>query len=204
MNNLLYKKNYNQSEIDKSWLCDECKEVGYCMLSPKHLKSKTQHEFSDLPVVSDELFNKNQLEKYFKFLMNSVPLRVNQNKYNDFSPKNLDKGFEAFHQENYETALFHFSTPFDGPREIKEVLLGTALCHFMLGDYENASSVSTLYTSKFSPYEYDLEKLIDLCVIKQEDLRKKENPINEAREGDEEIKECVLVADFKSMESDTF
>jgi len=161
--------------IEKNYLCDNCKYLGYCRLYPTSQNNKSRDKINNEPVISKEFKTKNQNGNSFNFLMNSVPLRIAQYKYNDFTRQHLNKGFDAFHQEDYETALLHLLAPFGGLREIEGVLLAVALCYFKLGDYENASIVSYIFNSRFSYSGFNLDKLIDLSAAKQEDLRKMEN-----------------------------
>lgn len=174
-------------------LCDRCQYAGKCLEyhrtpTPK-LKSEYDLDNKILPLNTRD-FTSDSKYRSLSALINQLPIRVEGTRFSRFTKLHLDKGFEAFHQKDYETALINLLAAFDGISQVKEVLLCISLCHFFLGDYDNAVVVANVYNSRYSYYfsSDNLDYLIDLCAVRQEDMKRKEI-LEEQKEIDNEVGE---------------
>ena len=117
-------------------LCDECKIQGYC-----------QWEETE-----EQLYNKiKKLPKRFTFkdYTRLVPLRVTNPQFGDYTKRYLQTAFDAFHQEDYETALINFKVALQARGDIATAYYAIALCYFKLEDYELASLNMSYYLATF-------------------------------------------------------
>lgn len=115
-------------------LCDECKKQGYCQLEE----------------TEEQLYNKiKNLPKRFSFKDYTLllPLRVTSTLLGDYIKKYLQIAFDAFHQEDFETALLNFKTVLQARGNISILHYAIALCYFKLEDYELASVNMSYYLS---------------------------------------------------------
>ena len=94
-----------------------------------------------------------------------IPLRAENN--NNYIRSNLQKAYDAFHQEDYETAVLLFRMLLSDYNKPEELNLYAAVAYFFAGDYENAVTFMNYYSER--PYGYDRvmgNAFIDLCCDK--------------------------------------
>ncbi len=107
----------------------------------------------------------NRPQYYLKDFENMIPLRAENN--NNYIRSNLQKAYDAFHQEDYETAVLLFRMLLSDYNKPEELNLYAAVSYFFAGDYENAVTFMNYYSEK--PYGYDRvmgNAFIDLCCDK--------------------------------------
>ncbi|MBC7695885.1 MAG: hypothetical protein H7141_10630 [Burkholderiales bacterium] len=101
-----------------------------------------------------------------KYFENLIPLRAENN--NNYIKSNLQKAFDAFHQEDYETAVLLFRMLLSDYNKPEELNLYAAVSYFFAGDYDNAVTFMNYYGER--PYGYDRvmgNAFIDLCCDKK-------------------------------------
>ena len=86
-----------------------------------------------------------------KYFENLIPLRANNN--NNYIRSNLQKAFDAFHLEDYETAVLLFRILLTEYNKFEDFNLYAAISYFFEGDYENAVMFMNYYSEK--TYSYD-------------------------------------------------
>ena len=100
-----------------------------------------------------------------KYFENLIPLRAEYN--NNYIRRNLQKAFDAFHQEDYETTVLLIRMLLSDYNKPEELNLYAAVAYFFAGDYENAITFMNYYGER--PYGYDRvmgNAFIDLCCDK--------------------------------------
>lgn len=90
-------------------LCTKCKQIGYCRIYASYLSNDVFYKWitRDSSINNDFLL----LEKSFEFgnsFKIQIPLKVTDKKFNTFTANHLQTGFDAFHQNDFETAYLHF------------------------------------------------------------------------------------------------
>ncbi len=77
----------------------------------------------------------------------------------------LQFGYDAFHQENFELAIQHFGDVLKENPGLAHALLGISVSYFFMGDYQNASRYMGYCIEKRpSGVVTDMaENLMDLC-----------------------------------------
>ena len=98
-------------------------------------------------------------EKHFG---NMIPLRAENN--NHHIKSNLQKAYDAFHQEDYETAVLLFRMLLSDYSKPDELNLYAAISYFFAEDYENAAKFMEYYQEK--SFSYDTTKgaaFLDMC-----------------------------------------
>jgi hypothetical protein len=148
-----------QLQIVSSGLCDQCKPYGECRLGLGYPDLETfwankRRTFfkigGNLLLTSENEFSSYALDK-IRFYMLSVPTEIPKYyKRNNPAKHHLQTGLDAFHDEDYETALLHF----EAYREVEDdihVLANyvLAMIHFELKNYEKAS-----YHYSYGKYYY--------------------------------------------------
>lgn len=142
-----------------TYLCDECRKDGYCKLnnSPK----ATLKPLYDL-----------------QYYVNMIPLRVKNTdlvKSSSFTQQYMQHGLDAFHQEDYESALLHFRVILKECNSFYEINIAVALCYFYLHDYEQASLFMQYFEDK--PYIIKINfvnNFIDICLQQIKNQRQEE------------------------------
>ena len=100
-----------------------------------------------------------------KYFENLIPLRAENN--NNYIKKNLQKAFDAFHQEDYETAVLLFRMLLTEYNKFEDFNLYAAISYFFEGDYENAVTFMNYYSEKMYGYDKVMgNAFIDLCCDK--------------------------------------
>ena len=101
-----------------------------------------------------------------KYFENLIPLRAENN--NNYIKSNLQKAFDAFHQEDYESAVLLFRMLLSDYNKPDELNLYAAVAYFFAGDYDNAVTFMHYYGER--PYGHDRvmgNAFIDLCCDKK-------------------------------------
>ncbi len=176
--------------IDRIGDCTECAEAGVCGLwvtclfiddlaprlglPPKEIGINDLDDYMDkiaLALVKRKDFVRHQdiagSKRVFplKYFENFIPLRAQNN--NNYIRSNLQKAFDAFHQEDYETAVLLFRMLLTEYNKFEDFNLYAAISYFFGGDYENAVTFMNYYSEK--TYSYDRvmgNAFIDLCCDK--------------------------------------
>lgn len=141
-------------------LCDECKALGYCRIS----KEKESYTYNSRAIKFD-------IKKY----KNYVPLRIEGSRYGQYSKFHLQTSCDAFHQEDYETAILHFRAALEGAEHLSEALYGLTLSYFIIKDYENASAFVERCSSRLDALQDEIVK----CYTNEIANKKLENDIQE-------------------------
>ena len=162
--------------IDRIGDCTECAEAGVCGLwvtclfiddlaprlglPPKEIGINDLDDYMDriaLALVKRKDFVRHQdiagSKRVFplKYFENLIPLRAQNN--NNYIRSNLQKAFDAFHQEDYETAVLLFRMLLTEYNKFEDFNLYAAISYFFEGDYENAVMFMNYYSEK--TYSYD-------------------------------------------------
>ena len=140
----------NQSLSDLI-LCNKCKRAGFCLASTE------QHD----------LYYSKLMQFDYKDLQNLIPIRAINSQdfhYNDYAKDNLQKAFDAFHQEDYVTAVLLFRMIVDDNAQMKDVHLYLGISYFFYKDYENALSFINYYLDREYTSKIEMIScLLDLC-----------------------------------------
>ena len=176
--------------IDRIGDCTECAEAGVCGLwvtcmfidelaprlgvPPKEIGINDLDDYMEkiaLALVKRKDFVRNQdiagSKRVFplKYFENLIPLRANNN--NNYIRSNLQKAFDAFHQEDYETAVLLFRMLLTEYNKFEDFNLYAAISYFFEGDYENAVTFMNYYSEKTYGYDRVMgNAFIDLCCDK--------------------------------------
>jgi|GEM_PF-4083912 len=134
-------------------LCEFCKEAGFCRGMEFKFIVDTVHEIKQFNI---------------KEYLSLVPLRATDYRYNHFTKKYIQTAFDAFHQEDYETALLNFRVIESECQSYIDVLIGLSLSCFMVKDYEKAIyfmersiSISHNPSQKLFDFVVGVEKLVN-------------------------------------------
>ena len=121
-------------------LCNKCKPFGYCLsLADEEDISVTKNSYS------------------LKDFVRMIPLRAGGL---------LQKAFDAFHQDDYETAILLFRV-IDENTKSTEVNLYLAISYLLLEDFENASRFMIYYEEKMYKVDrYIVSNFFDLICIR--------------------------------------
>ena len=141
------------SKLPPMILCDKCKALGYCRASTE------EEDYSE----SKRLYSIKDFESM-------IPIRAvssNALHYNNYAMDTLQKAFDAFHQNDYETAILLFRMIINDNAELHEANLYVAISYLFAEDYENASRF-IIYNSD-NRYGMDRDMIsgfLDLCIEK--------------------------------------
>ena len=180
--------------LDRIGECTECTEAGVCGLwvtclliddfapmlgiPPKEIGINDLDDYMEkiaLALVKRKDYVRNEdlvgsTRKFpLKYFENLIPLRAENN--NNYIKSNLQKAFDAFHQEDYETAVLLLRMLLSDYTKPEALNLYAAIAYFFEGDYDNAITFMNYYGEK--PYGYDQEManaFIDLCCKKLNDI----------------------------------
>ena len=115
-------------ELDDLELCDECKMLGYCK-EYQFNTIKEPNEFAT-EVQRNLCFDLN-------YYMAKIPFRVSTNEcFSQYAKTHLQNAYDAFHVDDFETALLHFKAVEPGAANYSTSNYFLALTYFMLGNYE--------------------------------------------------------------------
>ena len=140
------------SKLPPMILCDKCKALGYC-------RALTEEDFSE----SKRLYSIKDFESM-------IPIRAvssNALHYNNYAVDTLQKAFDAFHQNDYETAILLFRMIINDNAELHEANLYVAISYLFTEDYENASRF-VIYNSddRYGMDRNMISGFLDLCTEK--------------------------------------
>lgn len=105
---------------DGNVLCEKCKSVGFCL---KYLNIYEVREW-EWP----EILN----QANYATFANLIPIRPEGWGYGTYCKRHLQLAFDAFHQEDFETAYLHFGTVAQAAQHSGFACMGMALCTFQL------------------------------------------------------------------------
>ncbi len=135
-------------------LCDECEALGYCRLSNNQFSSK---RFT------------------VKDYLNLVPAQFYGGKMGKYSKFHLQVACDAFHQEDYETAILHFRAVLEAVNDY-DAFIGLAVAYFMVKDYDNAAIFAERCSTSYTPAIIESLK-DDIAKLAIENARVKEEVI---------------------------
>ncbi len=146
MEDIFPSDNTNLEGAD-SPLCLDCRKLGYC----RQLKS-------------EEVVTKYSLKDYISL----VPLQVSNSRLGNYSRHHVQHAHDAFHQEDYETAILNYKAAMEGSGDVEEILIGLALSYYCIEDLENASKFMQQYADKvYSSKLKDVaNSFMDVCASK--------------------------------------
>ncbi len=141
-------------------LCESCRKLGYCregrinLLMEKPIEPRWEKALTR-PVN----FN-------LKYYCAKIPLRVPEGTtLNEFGRKHLQIAYDAFHQDDFETALLNYKCIDHGGAYNNQPDYFLALTFFLLGNYENAvahmqACIDNTYfaTEDFTPFLEECER----------------------------------------------
>jgi hypothetical protein len=145
---------YPSITVKGGGLCDECKALGYCRLSINQFSNK---KFT------------------VKDYLNLVPAQFYGGKMGKYSKFHLQVACDAFHQEDYETAILNFRAVLEAVNDY-DAFIGLAVAYFMVKDYDNAAIFAQRCSSNYTPaiivsLQDDIAKLVSESVtIKEEGI----------------------------------
>lgn len=113
-------------------LCSACKPLGYCII-----KSNA----SDV-----QLFGRFTVKDY----LNLVPVNFYSGKMGKYSKFHLQVACDAFHQEDYETAIINFRAVLEADNYYNAII-GLAVAYFMVKDYDNAAIFAERCSTSYTP-----------------------------------------------------
>ena len=116
---------------------------------------RTSNQKANVPV--------NKPQYPVKVFENMIPIRAENN--NNYIRSNLQKAYDAFHQEDYETAVLLFRMLLSDYSKPDELNLYAAISYFFAEDYENAARFMEYYREK--SFAYDTRKgaaFLDMCI----------------------------------------
>jgi hypothetical protein len=137
-------------------LCDECEALGYCRLSNNKLSSK---RFT------------------VKDYLNLVPAHFYCGKMGKYSKFHLQVACDAFHQEDYETAILNFRAVLEAD-DYYNAIIGLAVACFMVKDYDNAAIFAERCSTSYTPAIIESLK-DDIAKLASENATLKEEEISE-------------------------
>lgn len=153
-------------------LCKDCQPYGYCR------SGGGLFSYSD--------YDQEQQKRNFDIsnFIAKIPLRGDSR-----SGKNERQAHDAFHQEDYETALYLYKI--DGRN-----LLAEAICYFQLQQYENAASALFKILDQISynwHYKMEIDEFLDACEARMLTYTELSHPMGDMADQGEK-----LPAEFKS------
>jgi tetratricopeptide (TPR) repeat protein len=138
---LNYIKQLRKQITNKDELCDECKALGYCRVG----REKESITYNSRVIKFD-------IRKY----MNYLPLRIEGSRYGQYSKFHLQTALDAFHQEDYETAILHFRATIENAAHLAEAYYGLTLSYFIIKDYENAMTFADRYNGNLDALKEEI------------------------------------------------
>jgi hypothetical protein len=149
--------NTNLNNAD-SPLCNLCRNLGYCRIIRSLVADNNINtpDFFSLPTYS--------LKDYISL----VPLQVTNLRLGNYSRHYVQHAHDAFHQEDYETAILNYKAAMEGSGDVEEILIGLALSYYSIEDFENASIFMQIYNDKVYPSTLKAiaSYFMDVCVSK--------------------------------------
>ncbi len=85
----------------------------------------------DIFVISHKQFD-------FKELKRHIPVKIEYHSFSASSDKSIQSAHDLFHQDEFEKARELYKDFLESRSDSQEAWLGLTICHFILGDYENA------------------------------------------------------------------
>ena len=141
-----------QQSLPDIILCNKCKPVGYCLASIAENNSVFQSKLLNIDLAD---------------IKRLIPIRAINSQgfhYNDYAKDKLQKAFDAFHQEDYVTAVLLFRMIVDDNAQMKDVHLYLGVSYFFNKDYENALSFISYYLDKEYTSKIEIISwILDLC-----------------------------------------
>ena len=135
-------------------LCNKCKHLGYCLAAVDENNSVLQSKLLNIDIAD---------------IKSLIPIRAIHSQafhYNGYAKDSLQKAFDAFHQDDYETSIHIFTEIFEDNGQMKDIHLYLGISHFCINDYENASRFIGYYVDKdYRNNEERISSLLDLCIV---------------------------------------
>ena len=130
-------------------LCPLCQPYGHCRNTLPPLPQTKQYQLQDY--------------------LDMVPLHVvnaGMVRCNKAGKLHLTNAYDAFHQQDYETAMLQFHTVLEESATVEEALIGLAIAYYFMGDFENANRYMMYYgdIKPFQPATDIVNSFQDLCI----------------------------------------
>lgn len=136
-----------------SYLCNECRPYGFC----RRLFPEVNFSIEVLSAVDISPFD---IREYSKL----VPLRVEQKwRHGDFVKSTLQSAYDAFHQDDFETALLLFRWINKESNSI-DVSFELAVTFYIFGDFEAAANAMMNYKEFHIFMDFDYDRFLEACV----------------------------------------
>ena len=135
--------------IPNNGLCLHCKPQGRCLASFSQLTPTKLY----LP--------QDYLDMVPLHVVNAGMVRCNK-----AGKLHLQNAYDAFHQQDYETAMLQFHTVLEESATVEEALIGLAIAYYFMGDFENANRYMMYYgdIKLFQPATDIVNSFQDLCI----------------------------------------
>ena len=171
---IITPEGYPSITVKMRGLCDECEALGYCRLDNNKLST---------------------IRYTIKDYLNLVPVSIYGGKLGKYSKFHLQVACDAFHQEDYETAILNFRAVLE-VGNFYEAVIGLAVACFMVKDYENAAIFAERYSTSYTEniiesLKDDISRLAtDTAIVKDEAIA--ETAVNEIEIEQHSATEFVL------------
>jgi hypothetical protein len=169
--------------IPNNGLCLHCKPHGRCLASFSQLAPTKLY----LP--------QDYLDMVPLHVVNAGMVRCSK-----AGKQHLQLAYDAFHQQDYETAMLQFHIVLEESGTVEEALIGLAISYFYLGNYENASRYILYYgeLKPFKPVTDIVNAFQDLCIKGIA----KESPKETPTAADELVYDDDMIEDDKKVFTD--
>ena len=136
-------------------LCDECKSLGYC-------KAFASDAYKELHEVATSTLRNPAFD--LTHYTAKIPFRVDVKLgLSEYAKVHLQTAYDAFHQDDYETALLHFKSVAVGGSNYLGADYFLALSYFMLGNYQMADGHMQACGDNTFYRERDFNAFLDEC-----------------------------------------
>ncbi len=147
--------------MEKSFLCDECKPLGYCRKYTKTKEnnytviSRAEGNFQLPPGLFDNNTNPSlQITDLTKSLTdteikNWVNVRTDNKEANTKFGRKLQQAHDLFHQDEFEQASYLYLDILQTRNDCEEAWKGIAAAYYFLGKYADAESSSAVLNNRF-------------------------------------------------------
>ncbi len=155
------KSSTNKKVLDPKmgvYLCDECQSLGFCRLSMRDFENKwslgkTAYRRWKEQVIMNDID-----------IQNLIPVKADFVK-GKYTKEHYQMAFDAFHQQDYETAYLHFKAVEEYITDEHGVNMGIAVCLYFMKAYTEAADYASkrlaLYDTSAIPFS--VEKFIAHC-----------------------------------------
>ena len=169
-------------DLEDPFLCQECQKLGYCRLAAENRKKKEQAAER----------NKAEFVMADQDIRNLVPLN-SRDARGKYSGEHLQVAYEAFHQEDYETAILHFMAVLESGIQRQAAELGLAVSHYFMKNHETALDFALRYEAGATYLDSKKEDFIVHCgnCLKKKQAEALEKKKQHEKEADQAVKQLL-------------